>query len=425
MTGMSCLLKSLPLALTSLVAVTFAAAGGSGDWSRWRGPQDNGCAAPGHYPVTWSPTNHLLWQAPLPGKGCSTPAVWKRRIYLTAPSQGQNAVLAFDWSGRPLWQQTLGPERAGKNKAGSGSNPSPATDGRGVFVYFKSGDFAAFELDGKPRWSCNLVERYGSDTLYWDYGSSPVLTDKYVVMSMLRHGDSWLAAFDKRTGALAWKVARNYPTALEGDHSYATPLVIQQRGREALLVWGAQHLTAHAATDGHLLWDCGDFNPEAKPNWPAVASPVVCGDIAVVPYGRGDRLHGIRLGGSGDVTATHRLWTRKDTGSYTPTPAAWQGRVYLLRDAGEILCLNPATGQTLWSGTLPKNANKYYASPVLAKGRIYAAREDGVVFVLRADSSCELLAENDLAEPIIGSPVPVSDRLLLRGAKHLFCIGTK
>jgi len=34
-----------------------------------------------------------------------------------------------------------------------------------------------------------------------------------------------------------------------------------------------------------------------------------------------------------------------------------------------------------------------------------------------------VLAENDMGEQIIASPVPVSGRLLFRGEKHLFCIG--
>jgi outer membrane protein assembly factor BamB len=394
-------------------------------WPRWRGPHDNGSTPQGAYPVKWDATNNILWKAPLPGKGCSTPVVWEQRIILTAPEDGQDAVLAFDWSGKALWQKTLGSERAGKHQNGSGCNPSPATDGRGLFVYFKSGTLAALDLQGNVRWQTNLVASFGKDTLYWDYGTSPVLTEKDVVVALMRHGESWLAAFNKATGGLHWKVARDYSTPMEGDHSYTTPVVLRQQGREVLLVWGATHLTAHDAADGKLLWDCGDFNPSGVEYWPAVASPVVVGDVAIVPYGRGDRLHGIKLGGAGDVTATHRLWVRKDTGSFVPTPAAFEGRVYLLRDAGEVVCLDPATGQTLWKGALPKSSNKYYASPLVADGKLYAAREDGVAFVMRAQGKFEVLAENDFGERIIASPVPAANRLLFRGEKHLFCVSAQ
>jgi outer membrane protein assembly factor BamB len=413
------------LAIALLAVVVVVRAESPSNWPRWRGPHDNGSNEAGTYPVKWDAAASVLWKAALPGKGCSTPIVWERRIYLTAPVGGQDAVLAFDWGGKPLWQTTLGAERPGKNRNGSGSNPSPVTDGKSIFAYFKSGHLAAMELDGTVRWKTGLLERFGKDTLYWDYGTSPVLTEKDVIVALMHHGESYLAAFDKVSGDLHWKVSRNYETPIEGDHSYATPIVIGQRGREAILVWGGQHLTAHDAADGKILWSCGEFNPDSKKNWVAVSSPVIAGDIAVVPYGRGTRLHGIRLGGSGDVTSTHRLWTREDTGTFVPSPVEYKGRVYLVRDEGQVECIDPATGKTLWSGELPKSKWKYYSSPALADGKLYAAREDGVVFVARVEGKLELLSENDMGEPVIASPVPVGNRLFIRGERELFCIGAE
>ena len=245
----------------------------------------------------------------------------------------------------------------------------------------------------------------------------------------MHHGDSWLAAFDKASGKLRWKVARNYETPVEGDQSYTSPIVIRHQGKEAVLVYGAEHLTAHAAADGQLLWSCGDFNPRSMGYWPTVASPVIAGDVVVVAAGRSDRgqprLHGIKLGGKGDVTATHRVWKREDTGTFVPTPAEYKGRLYLLRDHGEIECLDPATGQTLWHEAFPKASANYYASPTVAAGKLYAARQDGVVFVAQVDGTFQLLAENPMGERVIASPVPVSNRLLIRGEHHLFCIGAE
>lgn len=408
--------------LATLFTASQALADAGSNWPRWRGPNDNGSAASGTYPVKWDASTNVLWKAPLPGKGCSTPIVWNERIYVTAPVNGHDALLAFDWSGKALWQTALGPERPGKNRNGSGSNPSPATDGTAIFVHFKSGHLAACELDGKVRWKTNLLERFGKDTLYWDYGASPVLTGKNVVVTMLHHGESYVAAFDKVTGEQRWKVARNFVTPSEGDHSYTTPIVFREEGREALLIWGGEHLTAQDATTGATLWTCGGFNPEAKANWVAVASPVIAGRIAVVPFGRGSRLHGIKLGGAGDVTATHRAWVREDTGSFVPTPLEYKGDIYLLRDRGQIMRIDPANGKTHWAGELPKAAASYYASPAAADGKIYAAREDGVVFVAKLDGGFEVLSENNMGEPVIASPVPVGNRLLIRGEKNLFCI---
>lgn len=398
-------------------------------WANWRGPNGDGSTADGNYPTHWNETNNVLWKVPLPGKGCSTPIVWDDRIFVTAPLEGQDSVLAIDWAGKPLWQTKLGAERAGKHRNGSGSNASPTTDGKSVFVYFKSGNFTALDFTGKVQWQTNLVEAFGRDSLYWDHGTSPVLTEKYVVMVRMHQGESWLAAFDKTTGAIKWKVARNYETPAENDHGYNTPLVIRHKGREALLIWGGEHLTMHDTTDGKLLWSAADFNPSAGKNWPTVATPVVVGDVAVVPFGRSDRgtplLYGIKLGSAGELDVTNKLWQRTDTGSFVPSPTVWRDQVYLVRDRGEVECLDPYTGQTFWKDNLPKTSANIYGSPVIASGKLYAVREDGMMFVARVDGKFELLAENNMGERIIATPVLLGNRMLVRGEKNLFCLGTK
>jgi hypothetical protein len=413
--------KALPIVALGLSCVSAHA---DPDWPAWRGPVSNGATGQGAYPVKLDPTN-ATWTATLPGKGCSTPVIWNKRIILTAPTNGLDAVLAFGWDGKPLWVTSFGPESPGSHRNGSGSNPSPVTDGKSVFVRFKSGTLAALDLSGIIVWHTNLTEAFGPDQLYWDQGTSPDLTRNDVVVARMHGGDSWLAGFDKVTGKLHWKVARNFQTPVEGDHAYSTPLVIEQHGKQVILVWGAQHLTGHDATDGSLLWSCGDFNPQAVANWPAVASPVVAGDIAIVACGRADRgqprLYGVKLGGSGDVTLSHRVWKREDTGTFVPTPAEYHTHVYLLRDRGEVECLDPLTGKTQWQGAFPKASPNYYASPLVAGDSLYAIREDGAIFVARIKDKFEVVSESRLGEHVIASPVAISDRLFIRGERHLFC----
>jgi outer membrane protein assembly factor BamB len=417
------------LVLTSLAFVCTAAlstAVSDGNWPGWRGPNFNGSTPSGSYPVKWNPQN-VHWKIRLPGKGSSSPIVWNERIYMTSPADGQDAVLAFDFNGKPLWQTKLGPETPPKHRTlGSSSNASPITDGQTIFAYFKSGNFAALELDGTVRWQLNFTETFGGDQLFWDQGTSPIVTDQHVIMARMHAGDSWIAGFNKKTGHLDWQQPRNYKTPTENDNAYTTPVLFQNNGSKALLVWGADHLTAHDAANGKLLWSAGDFNPKGTGLWPAIATPVIVNNLAVVPVGRDDRnqasVHGIKLGGSGDVSTSHRAWVRDDVGVFVCSPAEFNGRVYLLRDRGEIVCLDPATGKTIWNESLPRGSSSYYASPIIANGILYAARQDGTVFVARIQDKFELLSEIPMGERIIASPVPVSNKLLIRGDDHLFCI---
>lgn len=408
------------LYLFAVFSFAFAAVLPADNWPSWRGPNDDGSATRGKYPMKLKDKARWAWQVPLPGKGCSTPIVWENHIVLTAPIEGKDALLAYDWAGKKRWQTIFGKEKPGKHRNGSGSNSSAVTDGEAFFVFFKSKTLASVDFAGKILWQKDLNE-YGRDTLYWDFGTSPVLTEKHVVMALMRERNSWLVAFDKQSGEVAWKVERNFQTPREGDHSYSTPTVTKQNGREALLVWGAERLTAHDAADGKILWSCAGFNPQKRANWVVVSSFVKVDNIAVVPYGRGSKLAGIRLDGKGDVTVSHRVW-ETDASSFVPTPAANGGRVFTVRDRGEVLCTDPKTGDTIWKGQFPKNRASYYSSPSIGGGKIYAAREDGVVFVAQIDGGFKLLSENDMSERIIASPVPVNNKLLLRGEKHLFCI---
>lgn len=418
--------------LRAVHAVLFCAALGAvaapPDWPAWRGADFKGRVLTGEFPTQWT-ADQARWKVALPGKGSSSPIIWQERIYLTTPADGQDAVMALDMSGKVLWQTKLGPASPPRHRTlGSSANASPVTDGTGIYVYFRSGRLAALDLDGKVRWTVNITERFGAEELFWDQGTSPVVTRRDVVLARMHGGESWLAGFDKQTGEMRWRELRNYRVPSENDNGYTTPLIFEHEGKEALLLWGADHLTAHDAADGRPLWSVGGFNPDRTGFWPAIATPVIHKDIVVVPVGRDDRarqarMHGIRLGGSGDVTETHRVWQRDDVGVFTATPVEYQGKIYLLRHRGEIVCLDPATGKTLWTGELPRGSASYYASPLIANGILYAVREDGVVFTARVGDKFEFLSENPMGERIIASPVPVGNGILLRGDNHLFLVG--
>lgn len=394
------------------------------NWPQWHGPDANGVAQPGDYPIEFSADKNVDWKVDLPGKGSSTPAVWDDSIFVTCGIDGQDGLLCYDLEGNKRWRRLLGPEMPGKHPHGSGSNPSPATDGRHVVVFYKSGTLACFDFEGQELWRHNLREKYGDINMWWDLGTSPVIAGGRAIISVLHAGDSYLLALDLDTGEVLWKQPRQYQCPTESDQAYTTPSVLPIGGQNVIVTWGADHLTGHAVDTGELLWECGGFNPENKGSWRAIASAAVADGLAVVPYGRGDFLAAVRLDGAGDVTDTHRLWEKHGLGADVPTPAVRDGRVYLLTDRGRIACLDLQSGDELWSADLPKSRHSYFASPVLAGNLFYSAREDGTVFVGRiSDDGYEPLAENPMGEDLVVGPVPVRGGLLIRGPEHLYRIG--
>jgi len=392
------------------------------EWSNWRGPSLDGNADPGSYPVEWSSEKNLRWTVEMPGKGGSTPIVWDDNVVVTAPIDELNGVLCLNREGKELWRTTLGPAAPGKHRKGSGTNPSPVTDGKSLIVYFKSGDFAALDWEGNILWHENLQTRYGEDTLWWDIGTSPVLTEKYVVVACMQTGPSYLAAFDRETGKEVWKVDRNLGAPEEAAQSYTTPVVTIHEGQEQIVVLGADHVTCHDAENGAELWRVGGLNPDEDKYFRSIASPVMSGDIVIAPYARGNTLTAIRMGGSGDVTQSHVLWT-KPIGADVPTPAARDGKVYLGSDKGNLYCLDAVTGEEIWATQLEKNRNAFSSSLILANDLLYFVREDARTFVVDVNTG-ELKSNNEIGDDefCISTPVLIDNEILLRTFDRLFCI---
>jgi len=97
--------------------------------------------------------------------------------------------------------------------------------------------------------------------------------------------------------------------------------------------------------------------------------------------------------------------------------------VYVINDRGQIDCIDPSTGKSVWSGVFPRGKGNFYSSPLIAGGHLYAAREDGMVYVVKLGEQFEIVSEINMQDRIIASPIAVSGRLLIRTSRHLFCVG--
>ena len=421
-----------PIFALLIAALAPLSPAGAENWPNWRGPALDGVAAGTGFATTWSPEAHVAWKVTLPGLGASTPAVWGDAIVLTCAIDGNDAAICFDRSGKERWRRSLGPEKPGKHAKATGCNPSPVTDGKHVWVYFKSGELAALDLaTGAVAWRENLQERFGADTLWWDLGTSPVLTKDAVVVAVMQTGPSYLAAFGRTDGKLLWKHDRNLDAPEEAAQSYSTPLVVKGEEKfgepaEVMFVLGADHVTAHAAADGRELWRVGGLNPAGEKYFRSIASPVVAGDLVIAPYARGSTLTAVKRGGKGDVTKSHVAWARKDLGADVPTPACQDGKVVVCTDQGKVACLDAPTGKTLWEGELPKNRHAYSASPVLLDGKILVTREDGQSALLAGPAAgvgrFEVVGEGSVGEMTVATPVCVDGRIFLRTHDSLWCI---
>ena len=201
-------------------------------WPGFRGPNGTGIADADRPPISFGPSEKLLWKRAIPA-GHSSPVVWGDRIFLTAVEGSSLTVMALRRSdGARLWNRTIAAGRVEEvHPSASPAASTPVTDGRRVFAYFPTYGLIAFDADGTEIWRRPLPFmpiRFGT-------GTSPILAGGRVVLQ--RDGssaDAELLALDAATGEVAWRAAR----PLMGE-SWSTPVVWRHKAAEDIVTIGA------------------------------------------------------------------------------------------------------------------------------------------------------------------------------------------
>jgi len=133
----------------------------------------------------------------------------------------------------------------------------------------------------------------------------------------------------------------------------------------------------------------------------------------------GFKLFALRTGGTGDVTETHVDWKCKEGVPSRSSQLLVGGHIFMVSDRGVALCLDAATGKSLWQSRL---GGDFSASPLYADGHIYFCNQDGRTFVVAAEPAFKLLATNTLEAGCMASPAVYGKGLFLRTDTHLYRI---
>jgi outer membrane protein assembly factor BamB len=145
-------------------------------------------------------------------------------------------------------------------------------------------------------------------------------------------------------------------------------------------------------------------------------------------------VYAIRPGGNGDISLqpgqtnnSSIAWCQPLAAPYNPTTLVYDGRLYVLYDFGLLSAFNARTGELLYDRQKLPGGLHFTASPWAANGRVFCLNEDGVTFVVRAGDRFELLHTNKLSEDdmCLATPALAGDRLLIRSAGRIYCIGKK
>lgn len=449
------------------------------DWTRFRGPNGSGITAASSVPTDFGPEKNMVWRLPLP-QGHSSPILWKDRIYLTAFRDDALFTFAIDRAkGTILWErQAPQVKPVIVDKRNNPASPSPAVEDDAVYSFFPDYGLIAYDAAGQERWKLPMGP---FDNIY-GMGASPVIVGDLLILACDQSTDSFVVAFDKRTGEERWRTAR--PEARSG---HATPIVWRSPdGETQILLPGSFLLTAYAVETGERRWWVRGLSFEIK------STPVISGDTLFINgYGSpendpGNKINvppnaevwptadadgngtiskaefpkfsaafwfdvadldhsgaltrdeweyyraaldsengmlAIRLGGSGDTTDAAVKWKYQRAVPQLPSPLVFEGVLYMVNDGGIVTTLNPETGERIAQGRLTGALGAYYASPVAADGHIFFTSQRGAVAVLAPGGELTPMLVNDLVEDTYATPAFADGRIYVRTVEALYAFG--
>ena len=377
------------------------------DWPWWRGPTHDGIAKYQSVPQRWSEETNIIWKVELPGKGHASPIVVEDRIFLPYANHENStlSMLCLDRdSGNPLWNKEIhrGPFMH-MHKKNSQASATPAWDGSHVFVAFMIDEgiyVTALDRDGSIVWQT----RAGNFDSKHGYGSSPVLYKSLVIVNGDNQGTGFLAALDRDTGNIIWKVDR------KNNSSFGTPVVATIDGVDQLLLSGHNTVCSYNPESGDLRWQ--SEGPAAT-----TANTMLWYKGLVFASGGWPEhnLMAVRADGSGEIA-----W-QKGIRSYVPSPVLIGDRLLVVQDANIIRLFDPESGKEFWKERLGRRG--YSASPTVVGDVAYLPDETGEVHVFRAGDTFEKISSNKLEGDGMASPVICVEKIFLRTSTHLYCIG--
>jgi len=421
------------------------------NWPQFRGPGATGVTEGAAKPVKFdgSTSQNVVWKTEIPGLSHASPIVWGNKVFVvTAVSSEKDEtryglygdvapvkndpkhswkIYALDkQKGTILWERVAyeGLPKVKRHPKSTHAASTPVTDGKYLIVNFGSEGLYAYDLDGKLLWKQDLgvldAGWFYDPDYQWEYGSSPVIYKDFVIVQADIQKNSFIAAYDIKTGKLAWKTAR------EEIPSWGTPTVYEGAQRSELITNGTKAIRGYDPATGKELWR---LTPNSEITTP---TPFVAHDLIFVTSGYSpvQPIYAIKLGASGDISLKDGkesndfiAWSKQRGGPYMPTPLVYGDLLYTCSNGGILTAYNAKTGDRIYQERLGGTGGAFTASPVASDGKLYLSSEDGDIFVVKAGPKYELLSKNPVGEVMMATPAISDGLLIVRGLNHLFAFG--
>jgi outer membrane protein assembly factor BamB len=422
-------------------------------WTSFRGYMSSGVLDNANLPESFdlSKMINIKWKTEIPGLGLSSPIIWDNKIFITsAISQADRDGFRpgiygdispvrdssiHEWkvycidknTGRFIWDRTAykGIPKMKRHPKSTHANTSVATDGKYVVAFFGSEGLFCYDMNGNLLWqkSFGLLKSvyFAVKSAEWEFASSPIIYNGILIVQCDVLENSFVAAYDVRTGKEQWRTQRDeYP-------GWCTPNVYKNDGKTYIALNGYKHRGGYDLETGKEVWKMSGGGDIQIPT-PIVGNNLIYFNSA---HGGSSPIIAVKTSAAGDISLKENenanagiQWRLPRGGSYMHTLLLYKNHLYNVSWNGVVVCLDPLTGKEIFNAKLGKTKS-FIASPVASDGKIYIVDEEGTVYILQDGDSFNLLAEIPLSDICLTAPAITDGMIIFRTQKYLIAAGKK
>jgi outer membrane protein assembly factor BamB len=258
-------------------------------------------------------------------------------------------------------------------------------------------------------------------TAEWEFASSPVIYKDVLIIQCDVLENSFVAAYDVKTGKELWKTQRDeYP-------GWCTPNMYTNAGKTYVALNGYKHRGGYDFETGKEVWRMsggGDIQ---------IPTPIVGNDMIYFnsAHGQSSPIIAVRTNAVGDISLKgsessneYIKWSLPRGGSYMHTLLLYKDHLYNVNWNGTFICLDPLTGNEIYNAKLGKTKS-FIASPVASDGRIYVVDEEGTIYIISDSDEFKLLAEIPMNDICMTAPAITDGIIIFRTQNYLIAVGKK
>ncbi|MFH1000874.1 MAG: PQQ-binding-like beta-propeller repeat protein [Bacteroidota bacterium] len=419
-------------------------------WPAYRGYFSSGVFDNANLPESWDleKSINIKWTAEIPGLGLASPVIWKDKLFIsTAISSLDNLglkagifgdiapvndtsvhewkVFCFDKNtGEKLWERTsyIGIPKIKRHSKSTHANCSMATNGEYVVAFFGSEGLYCYSMNGDLIWKKDFgilkSVFFRAVTAEWEFSSSPIIHENIVIIQSDVLENSFVAAFDVKTGKEIWKKERDeYP-------GWSSPNIYYHNNQAIVVLNGFKHRGGYDFKTGEEIWRMSGGGDIPIPT-PIIGDELLFFNSA---HGKDSPILAVQKNAKGDITLKENessnafvKWSIPKGGSYMQTMLLYNGLLYNFGWNGSVNCYDAQSGELIYKEKLGE-VKSFTASAVAADGKIYIPDDDGNVYIVQAGKVFKLIATYPLNDICMVSPSITENIIFFRTQSKLIAV---